>query len=268
MGDQGRLALIASAETTALVKTPESSSQDNGLLETREFTLTDNGPANVVEITQPKGMFESGFRSFYADKPDKDTRDGLRGYVKSEYLSDDLTKVDRTDPADLSLPFELTIGCEKAKRGYTGLENAQAAIRVDRLFQLLPDELKRKDDTRREKGRRTRQAEKAAHRGLGAECGLQHRVELPHCAAGRICSQGTAQGRDHPARSRAADREVLRRKERRGDGASCLRFREAPLHRRRGNRAAQSSGRAHRRPRDSGQLRAARRGAAARRQGG
>ena len=147
MGDQGRLALIAGAETTALVKTPESSSQDNELMETREFTLTDNGPANVVETTEPKGVFESVFRSFYADKPDNDTRDGLRAYVKSEYLSDDLTKVDRTDPADLSLPFQLTIGCEKAKRGFTGLEDAQAAIRVDKIFQLLPDDLKRKDDT-------------------------------------------------------------------------------------------------------------------------
>ncbi len=72
---------------------------------------------------------------------------GLRGYVQAEYVSDDLTMVDRTDPADLSRPFELTIACEKAKRGYTNLENAQAAIRVDRLFQMLPDDLKRKDDS-------------------------------------------------------------------------------------------------------------------------
>ncbi len=151
MGDQGRLALIASSATEALVKTPESSSKDNGLVETREFTLTDNGPANVVEITQPTGVYESAYRSYYADKPDKDTRDGLRGYVQSEYVSDDLTKVDRTDPADLSRFFQLTIACEKAKRGYTDLENAQAAIRVDRLFQMLPDELKRKDDSEEKK---------------------------------------------------------------------------------------------------------------------
>ncbi|MGA2570335.1 MAG: DUF3857 domain-containing protein [Terracidiphilus sp.] len=147
MGDQGRLALIADSRTTALVKTPESTSKDNGLTEKREFTLTDNGPANVVETTEPRGIYESAYRSYYADKPDKDTRDSLRGYVSSEYVSDDLTKVDRTDPADLSKPFELTIACEKAKRGYTGLENAQAVIRVDRLFQMLPDDLKRKDDS-------------------------------------------------------------------------------------------------------------------------
>jgi tetratricopeptide (TPR) repeat protein/transglutaminase-like putative cysteine protease len=147
MGDQGRLALITSDATTALVKTPEAPSRDNGLMETREFTLTDNGPANVVETTQPKGVLESGYRGYYADKPDKDTREGVRGYVKSEYLCDDLTKVERTDPADLSRPFQLTIACEKAKRGYTELESAQAAIRVDRLFQFLPEELRQKDNS-------------------------------------------------------------------------------------------------------------------------
>jgi tetratricopeptide (TPR) repeat protein/transglutaminase-like putative cysteine protease len=147
MGDQGRLALVTSDATTALQKTPEASSRENGLLETREFTLADNGPANVVEIEQPRGILESGYRFYYADKPDKDTRDGLRSYVKSEYVSDDLTKVDRTDPADLSRPFQLTIACEKAKRGYTQLESAQAAIRIDRLFEFLPDELKQKDNS-------------------------------------------------------------------------------------------------------------------------
>ena len=147
MGDQGRLSLITSDGTTALVKIPEATSRDNGVAETREFTLTDNGPANVVEITQPKGNLGSEFRGFYADKPDKDTRDVLRGYIKSEYLCDDLSKVDRTDPADLSQPFKLTIACEKARRGYTELESAQAAIRVDRLFQFLPEELRQKDDS-------------------------------------------------------------------------------------------------------------------------
>jgi tetratricopeptide (TPR) repeat protein len=147
MGDQGRLSLVTSEATTALAKIPEAASRDNGVVEAREFTLTDNGPANVVEITEPKGILESDYRGFYADKPDKDTREGIRGYIKSEYLCDDVSKVERTDPADLSQPFKLTIACEKARRGYTELESAQAAIRVERLFQLLPEELKQKDDS-------------------------------------------------------------------------------------------------------------------------
>ena len=145
-GDQGRRALIARPESTELTKTPESTSKDNVLLEYREIKLSDNGPATVTEKTQPMGVFESNYRSFYADKPDKDMRENLTGYVKAQYISEKLTTVERTDPADLTKQFELTLACEKAKRGYTDLDNAVAAIRVESLFQRLPDEFKHKDD--------------------------------------------------------------------------------------------------------------------------
>ena len=62
------------------------------LLEHREIRLSENGPATVIEKTLPTGVFESHYRSFYADKPDKDTRDGLTGYVKAQYIADKLTK--------------------------------------------------------------------------------------------------------------------------------------------------------------------------------
>ncbi len=144
--DQGRWALIARAETTALVKTPEATSKDNALVELREIALAENGPASVSEITRPMGIFESNFRSYYADKPDQETRKDLIDYVKSQYEAGKLTKVDRTDPADLSRQFELTLGCERARRGYTDLEDAQAAIPLGPLFQRLPDELKSRED--------------------------------------------------------------------------------------------------------------------------
>ena len=145
-GDQGRWALIARPETVSLTKTPESTSKDNTLFEQRELDLSENGPASVIERSHPTGVFEGEYRDYYADKPDKDTREGLTNYVKSQYVAEKLTSVDRTDPADLSKQFELTIRAEKAKRAYTDLDNAVAAIRVDSLFIRLPDELKRKDD--------------------------------------------------------------------------------------------------------------------------
>jgi tetratricopeptide (TPR) repeat protein/transglutaminase-like putative cysteine protease len=151
INDEGRHALIARPETTALTLTPESTSRDNVLLELREIRLGENGPATVIEKTLPTGVFESHYRSFYADKPDKETRDGLTGYVKAQYVADKLTSVERTDPGDLSKQFELTLACEKAKRGFTDLDNAIAAIRVDTLFQQLPEELKRKDDAETKK---------------------------------------------------------------------------------------------------------------------
>jgi tetratricopeptide (TPR) repeat protein/transglutaminase-like putative cysteine protease len=144
--DQGRLALIARSETTALVKTPESTSKDNVVSEIREFTLGENGPATVKEKSQPQGVFEARYRAIFADKPDKETRDSLTNYVKSEYIAEKLTNVERSDPTDLSRQFELTLTCEKAKRGYTGLDNAVAAIRLESLFGQLPGELKRRDD--------------------------------------------------------------------------------------------------------------------------
>jgi transglutaminase-like putative cysteine protease/Flp pilus assembly protein TadD len=151
INDQGRHALIARPESTALTLTPESASRDNVLLELREIRLGENGPATVIEKTVPTGVFESHYRSFYADKPDKETRDSLTGYVKAQYIADKLTSVERTDPGDLSKQFELTLACEKARRGYTDLNNAIAAIRVDTLFQQLPEELTRKEDSEAKK---------------------------------------------------------------------------------------------------------------------
>ena len=146
INDQGRRALIARPETTGLVKTPESGSRDNVLLEMREIHLGENGPATVIEKTLPSGVFESHYRAFYADKPDKDTREGLTGYVKAQYIAENLTSVDRSDPGDLTKQFELTLKCEKAKRGFTDLDNAIAAIRVETLFQQLPEELKHREE--------------------------------------------------------------------------------------------------------------------------
>ncbi|MGD0831909.1 MAG: DUF3857 domain-containing protein [Terracidiphilus sp.] len=149
--DQSRLALIARAGTTALVKTPQGVSKDNVLLEDRELTLGENGPGTVIEKTMPSGVFESHYRAYYADNPDKETREGLTNYVKSQYAAEKLTSVERTDPADLSKQFALTLACDKAKRGYTGLDGAQAAIRLDGLFAELPEELQRKDDSEEKK---------------------------------------------------------------------------------------------------------------------
>lgn len=151
INDQGRRALIARPESMSLTITPESSSRENVLLEQREIRLGENGPATVIEKTLPTGVFESHYRSFYADKPDKETREGLTNYVKAQYIADKLTSVERTDPGDLSKQFELTLQCDKARRGYTDLDNAIAAIRVDALFQQLPDDLKRKDDSEEKK---------------------------------------------------------------------------------------------------------------------
>jgi hypothetical protein len=208
--DQGRLALIARPETSSLVKTPESTSKDNVLLEFRELALSENGPAAVTEKSRPQGVFESNYRATFADKPNKDTRDSLTGYVKAQYVAETLGSVERTDPTDLSRQFELTLTCEKAKRGYTGLDGAQAAIRLDAMFARLPDELRHRDDADdKKKKERHRQAQKAAHRRLVAERIVQRRLELQDCAARRFCAQGTAKRRHNSRGPSPVDREVF-----------------------------------------------------------
>ncbi len=146
ISDQGRLALIVRPGSNALVRIPESPSSENVLLERREIHLTENGPARIVEISQPRGIFEPEYRRIYADKQNKENREALAGYVKSQYLAEKLDYLDRSDPRDLSKPFELELRSDKARRGFTDLDTAVAAIRIEGLFSRLPGELQSNSD--------------------------------------------------------------------------------------------------------------------------
>lgn len=165
-GDQGRLALIARAESTKLVAIPEASSQDNRIVEKREFYLAENGAARVVERTEPRGVFESEFRSIYADADNKENRKSLQTYIKEQYLSEKLSRLERSDPADLSRPFHMEIEASEAKRGSTDLETSVAAIRMESLFYKLPEELQEREkeaskttDALQEKSKKPRTAD-------------------------------------------------------------------------------------------------------------
>ncbi|HET6177514.1 MAG TPA: DUF3857 domain-containing protein [Candidatus Sulfotelmatobacter sp.] len=145
VADQERLALIARPETTALSRTPATSSADNALIEKREIFLAENGPARVVETSLPHGSIESSYRRSYADKQNKDAKDELTDYVKSQYLAEKLDRMDRSDPADLSKQFELVLETNKANRGFTELTSAVAAIRLEGLFTRLPPGLQQRE---------------------------------------------------------------------------------------------------------------------------
>jgi transglutaminase-like putative cysteine protease len=143
--DQGRLALVARESTKELVRIPEASSQENLIAENREFYLAENGPARIVEKTEARGVFESEYRSFYADEANKESTKNLTEYVKSQYLAEKLSRMERSDPDDLSKQFRLVVEADAAKRGFTDLETAVAAIRVESLFQKLPSEFKERE---------------------------------------------------------------------------------------------------------------------------
>jgi transglutaminase-like putative cysteine protease/Flp pilus assembly protein TadD len=145
--DQGRLALVVRPDSNALISTPITAAEDNLLVERREFYLAENGPARIVEVSQPHGNLESEYRSYYVDKENKDRKEGLTRYLKSQYLAEKLERVDRTDPTDLSGQFELTLEGSKVRRGFTELDNAVAVIRLDSLFDRLPSELQERENT-------------------------------------------------------------------------------------------------------------------------
>ena len=143
--DQGRLSLVARDRSTGLATIPEASSESNKIVEKREFYLAENGPARVIEITEPHGIFESEFRSIYADADNNDNKRNLQNYIKEQYLADKLTRIERSDPAELSKQFALEIEVGDAKRGFTDLESAVAAIRLESLFYKLPGELQERE---------------------------------------------------------------------------------------------------------------------------
>lgn len=144
-GDQGRLALIARRDSTSLTLTPVASSGENTVVEKREIILAENGPARIIETSLPQGSTESSYRRFYTDKESKKVRDGLTDYMKTQYLAEKLDRMDRSDPHDLSRPFELVLESDRAKRGGTDLDNAAAAIRLESIFSRLPAELRQRD---------------------------------------------------------------------------------------------------------------------------
>ncbi len=143
--DQGRQALVARPETDSLVRIPETASAENLLVEKREFYLAENGPARIVEITEPHGSIESPMRSYFADLENKDVHKGLNSYMESQYLAERLDRAQRSDPSDTSGQFTLTLESARGKRAITELDGAVAAIRLEAIFQRLPAELQERE---------------------------------------------------------------------------------------------------------------------------
>lgn len=145
--DEGRLALIVRPGSDSLTMIPVSSSQANLLVEKREFHLAENGPARIVEISEPHGSSESDYRSSYGDKEDKEKRKALAEYVHTQYLADKLDKLEVSDATDLTKQFELVLETNAGKRGVTELDSAVIAIRLESIFARLPEEFQEKKKT-------------------------------------------------------------------------------------------------------------------------
>ena len=136
--DQGRLALIASAETTSLTRTPEVPSTANRLTETRTFTLPEEGKARVVEVTTGTAGEESWMRRYRAESEADKYKEGMEKYAKAYYLARAFDKLTVTDPRDLSKPFTLTLEVSDSKSGIATNGDAGVAVNLRDLIAPVP----------------------------------------------------------------------------------------------------------------------------------
>jgi tetratricopeptide (TPR) repeat protein len=151
--DQGRKALIARPETTALVLTPETPSSANTQVETREFYLPEDGSARVIETTELNGNTEAGYRDDYVNGDPKEIKKNLQKYVKEAYLTELAPKYELSDLDNVSKPFRLRIEIEKGARGSVDGTGAVVAIPLWAIADRLPDELKDDDKSTESKER-------------------------------------------------------------------------------------------------------------------
>lgn len=122
--DQGRRALVAAAGTRALRLTPVARPEDNQVDETRTFTLAEDGPARVQEVTEPRGEQEASYRDSFGDAKPEDVRKWLERYVKDEYLAKELGRFQHVDAGDLTRPFRLEIEASGTQRAVTYQDGA------------------------------------------------------------------------------------------------------------------------------------------------
>jgi tetratricopeptide (TPR) repeat protein len=144
--DQGRRALIASRDTTALVVTPMADANANRTVETREFTLAEDGRSTMVVTHEYFGREDRSVRRYYATSDMKAIREQSEKYVKDAYLAEALGKFDMSDAKDLSKPFRTTMEALRAKRGLTSGGEAAVAFFERHLLGDMPAGLRSKKD--------------------------------------------------------------------------------------------------------------------------
>jgi tetratricopeptide (TPR) repeat protein len=147
--NQGRYALIARPQTTALMRTPELTAKDNRAVETREFTLSELGRAKVVETTEAYGTLDREFRGEFTGLDQKKLRENFKDYVDWTYAEAKISAIAASDTADLARPLQLKIEIEDAQRGTTARTEAVVGIRLQQIAVRLPDYFRQEPDTKK-----------------------------------------------------------------------------------------------------------------------
>jgi tetratricopeptide (TPR) repeat protein len=105
--DQGRLALVASDTTGELVRTPRTTSSENGVTAQQVMTISESSPAKIATVTTYRGAFAPPVRESFASANQKQQRDYLRQQGLVRYGTDKLVDFSCTRPDDLKSPFQV-----------------------------------------------------------------------------------------------------------------------------------------------------------------
>ncbi|MFZ0663403.1 MAG: DUF3857 domain-containing protein [Acidobacteriaceae bacterium] len=136
--DAGRMALVIAPGTARLTRTPDPSSENSRLVETRAFTLAPFGPSQVVESSKTYGIIDANYRASYGMGDSQRIHEALENYAKTAYSAKTLASVTHGDPQDLSKPFDLTLDIKGARRGDTAMDEALVAVFPSIVLDGLP----------------------------------------------------------------------------------------------------------------------------------
>jgi hypothetical protein len=148
--DYGRWALVISERTESLKKIPEITSAQNLHSEFREFSLEEYGTAKIIETDEDFGPGDADNRDYYIGDP-KQIKEASESYVKDAYLADSLISLEHGDLSNLDKPASIKF-VTKGKRGSTDLTSAIAAIRVEALYDRLPQYFRTKENQQTTEG--------------------------------------------------------------------------------------------------------------------
>lgn len=134
---QGRLALVARADTRALVRLPESPPQATSLVSEREVFLPARGLSRWVERREMTGATAAWYRELLARTEPSRMREGFVDYVRGTF-GGELVRVEQQGEGSPEQPLRLELEVKEAGRGYTDEREAVVGLSPLALLGRLP----------------------------------------------------------------------------------------------------------------------------------
>jgi hypothetical protein len=136
--DQGRLALVANAKTTALLKTPESLSSENWERVRVDARMSEFGSGTVHVSVEASGAgFEASARAMYGG-PEKKSDEQTERWAKTSFAAKSLGAHEIARRDDMSGPFRMKLDALDCQTVQTAANEGAVAMSPWTLFAQLP----------------------------------------------------------------------------------------------------------------------------------